>query len=87
MIVVDYMKQLKQQQSRFEVYFYRDSSGLEVDLLMEKQGLLNGFEIKFSSTINQKMADGLVKIKKELNLNYSVVLSLEPRNYSSSRRY
>jgi len=79
MIVVDYMKQLKQQQSRFEVYFYRDSAGLEVDLLIEKQGLLNGFEVKFSSTVNQKMADGLVKIKKELNLNYSAVLSLEPR--------
>ncbi len=79
MIVVDYIKQLKQQQSRFEVYFYRDSGGLEVDLLIEKQGLLNGFEIKFSSTVNQKMVDGLVKIKKELSLNYSAVLSLEPR--------
>ena len=44
------------------LHFYRDSSGLEVDVLMEACNMIRLFEIKSSQTINQESFIQLNKV-------------------------
>ena len=44
------------------VFFYRDSNGNEVDLLLKEEGVLKAFEIKSSMTYTQEFGNTLKKI-------------------------
>lgn len=50
-----------------QITFFRTSSGIEVDFLVEDQGKLYPIEVKTTSTPNNFMAEGIIKLKKDLS--------------------
>jgi predicted AAA+ superfamily ATPase len=64
MVVMEKIKQMSSRAERRELYFYRTSSGLEVDLLMERAGELEAYEIKCAKTITAQMAGPLNQFLK-----------------------
>jgi len=48
-LVVERMKKLQYEQKLFSLYFWRLSSGAEIDLIEEREGRLHGFEFKYGS--------------------------------------
>lgn len=72
LIVIEYLKtQLNQGQSP-NIYFFQDSNGNEIDLLLKKGRELKCFEIKSSSTYHSSMLKTLNKIK-QMNPNIKKV--------------
>jgi predicted AAA+ superfamily ATPase len=53
------------------IYFWRTSSGIEVDILVEVQGKLIPIEVKASSTPNIKMAKNIISLQKDLGKKIS----------------
>jgi predicted AAA+ superfamily ATPase len=58
-IILEMMKSRLNRGLRPEFYFYRDSNGNEVDLLIREQGLLYPVEIKSSATFSQDFLKGI----------------------------
>ena len=46
-LIVERMKKLSYEQRMFSLYFWRLSSGAEIDLIEEREGNLYGFEFKY----------------------------------------
>lgn len=84
MVVMEYVKRFSAVSGRTQFYFYRSASGVEVDLLIEKEGKMNGYEIKLSKTLSREMAASLTKVKDELGLNEAYVLSLQDDSFPLS---
>jgi uncharacterized protein len=42
-------------------YFWQDSKGLEVDLIIEEDGLLKAIEMKSSQTYHTRLMQGLIR--------------------------
>jgi predicted AAA+ superfamily ATPase len=59
MIISEFLKQNEHQYLFRNFYFWRDSNGLEVDLMHINSGKINIFEIKSSSTITNDSFKGL----------------------------
>ncbi|MBD3366351.1 DUF4143 domain-containing protein [candidate division WWE3 bacterium] len=59
MVVMDLYKQKLNIGSSSKVYFFRDSSGNEVDLLLDKGSEITPIEIKSSATFNTEFLGGL----------------------------
>ncbi len=76
MVIMEAIKRCSFEGKRFQPYFYRTSSGLEVDLLIEKGNALEAFEIKFSKTIHREMAEPLKIFASEHSLKRASLLSL-----------
>jgi predicted AAA+ superfamily ATPase len=62
MVVMDFAKNLYNQGKLANLYFYRDSNGLEVDLLFQQGRNLIPMEIKSSSTYKPELLKGLKRI-------------------------
>ncbi len=62
-IIADIMKGAHNKGIRPEVYFFRDSHGNEVDLLIREKGLLTPIEIKSGSTFSNDFIKGLERFK------------------------
>ena len=76
LIISDSIKQSYHQGSHPSCYFWRDSHGNEVDLLVDHAGKLDIFEIKSGKTINQDYFKGLrymTKIAPEAIANKTVI--------------
>lgn len=71
-IIVELMKQFFNKGIRPQFYFWRDSSGHEVDLLVDFGGMQFPIEIKSGRTLNSSFFDGLYYFNK--------VAGLDPRN-------
>lgn len=78
MIISNYIKECFFKGKNPNAYFWRDSNGLEIDLLIEEFNTIKLFEIKSSSTINEKFFNSLNKIsdlfkisKQNINVLYS----------------
>ena len=76
MLVMEKVKQFAQKGDRAPCYFYRTSSGLEIDLLIDHGDYLDAFEIKFSSSPSPEMARSLVQFKTEHTVKKAAVLNL-----------
>jgi predicted AAA+ superfamily ATPase len=63
-VISEYLKQNYAVGREPSVYFWRDSNGLEVDLLIENAGELSAVEIKSGSTLNPDYFKGLKKIQQ-----------------------
>jgi len=61
MIVAEYWKQFWHHGKRPQMWFWRDSHGLEVDLLIESEGTLHPIEIKSTATWRKDLSVGLEK--------------------------
>ena len=71
-IIVELMKQFFNKGIRPQFYFWRDSSGHEVDLLIDFGGMQFPIEIKSGRTLNSSFFDGLDYFNK--------LAGLDPRN-------
>jgi len=65
-VVSEIFKRISNQGIDPQIYFWRTSSGTEVDLLIEEQGKIIPIEIKASSTPKPHMADGIVSLTSDL---------------------
>ena len=61
MVVIEALKDRLNQGESTEMYFYRDSDGHEVDLLLPHAGRLRAIEIKAGATVNPDYFKGLKK--------------------------
>ncbi len=66
MVICDFFKRFLHSGIRPSMYYLKSRDGLEVDLLIELDGVLNIFEIKSSMTITSKHATSLTAIMKDL---------------------
>jgi hypothetical protein len=61
MIIADIIKDYQNRAERPPIYFWRDSRGLEVDLLIEESGAIKAIEIKSGTTITSEFFSSLQK--------------------------
>jgi uncharacterized protein len=64
MIVADCMKSFYNKGKREALYFWRDSRGLEIDLIIEESTDIKAIEIKSGTTINADFFSNLEKFEK-----------------------
>lgn len=53
------------------VYFWRTATGIEVDILVEEQGILHPLEVKATATPRPSMASGIISLYKDLGRQVS----------------
>lgn len=80
MVVMECIKQLKASSEHSQTFFYRSASGLEVDLIVERQGGMEAYEIKFAKTLSLDFADSLETFWKDHTIRKARVLSLHEKN-------
>jgi predicted AAA+ superfamily ATPase len=76
MMIAEYVKQMHHQNNPEDLWFWRDASGNEIDLIVDKGDQMDIIEFKASQTIKTQMFDGLAKfeeISQIKNLNKSLV--------------
>lgn len=76
MVVMEKIKQFAQQGERAPCYFYRTSTGLEVDLLIDYGNQLDAFEIKFSSMPTFEMIRSLIQFTNDFPVKKAALLNL-----------
>lgn len=77
MVIMEVIKQLSTQTGRWQCYFYRTASGVEVDLIVEKAGNIDAYEIKLSKTLTREMAHPLSLFRNEHPVQRSQIISLQ----------
>jgi hypothetical protein len=65
-VVGEVMRRLSGRGERPQLYFWRTSTGVEVDLIVETAGKLIPIEIKMSATPDRSMARNIVSFRKDL---------------------
>lgn len=68
LIVSDILKQRLFQGKTSELYFWRDSNGVEIDVLEEDNTQIYAYEIKASETMNSAFFSNIKKVKDVANL-------------------
>ncbi len=76
MVIMEVVKCFAGRGERAPCYFYRTSSGLEIDLLLDHGDHLSAYEIKFSSTPTIGMAKSLIQFKNEYPVKHAALLTL-----------
>lgn len=66
MMVVDLLKQRFNQGLPADMYYMRTSNGVEVDVVQERDGKLDLYEIKSGATFNKEMAKNLLALQPVL---------------------
>lgn len=64
MVVIDYLKRAYNDGRNGSLYFYRDSNGTEVDLLIKNGSTYDCYEIKSSSTFHPDFTKGIRSFEK-----------------------
>jgi len=70
------------------IFYLRTHNGLEIDLLIEKEGLLYPFEIKLTKTLSLTMARAIERFKRifsKLNIGEGRIISLSEEEMRLSR--
>ncbi|MDE6027741.1 MAG: DUF4143 domain-containing protein, partial [Muribaculaceae bacterium] len=84
MVISNVLKNILNAGKSTPLYFYRDSNGNEVDLLIKEGSLYNCVEIKSSQTFHPDFIKGLANFKKsfpELTGTQSIIYSGEDMGY------
>lgn len=82
MIIMEAVKQLSIQKTRSQCFFYRTASGVEVDLIVEKENHLDAYEIKLAKTLSREMGQPLASFKNDHAVRKSQVISLQEKQIS-----
>ena len=85
MVIMEYKKRLAFEKGHTQLYFYRTSSGVEVDLLVEKQGIFSAYEIKMAKTLSKKMIASLNVFQKEHDCKTAKILSMHEEDIALSK--
>jgi len=76
MVIMDLKKRYSLLKQHTQFYFYRTTSGTEVDLILQMGSKKFAYEIKFSKTLSSEMAKGIDAFKKDHKCERAYVLSL-----------
>lgn len=76
MVIMEAVKRLSHKMQRSQVFFYRTSAGVEVDLIIDSMGKLNAYEIKLSKTPNKEMTASLSQFIKDHKVGLASLLTL-----------
>lgn len=76
MVIAEFIKKTSKTAQRIEYFFYRTAAGVEIDLLVERSGKIEAYEIKFAKTLSRDMAKSLSLFASEHKVEKSTVLSL-----------
>ena len=76
MVIMEKIKKESQKGEGSHCYFYRTSSGTEVDLVVDNGNYLDAYEIKFTSMPKEKMTSSLKFFSKNHNVKKAILLSL-----------
>lgn len=84
MVVNDFLKRFLHSGEKPSMYYLRSRDGLEVDLIIEREGKLHLFEIKSAMTIYPKHAASLIKVSGELgsNVGTKAIISRSAENFA-----
>lgn len=74
LVIIEFLKSRLNKGKISNLYFYRDSSGLEVDLLIQNGRKLNGIEIKSASTFSSNLISNLKKLCDLKKLDRSILI-------------
>ena len=69
LIISNYLKECYFKGQEPNAYFWRDSNGLEVDLVVEENQNLKLYEIKSSNTMNEKFFTSMMKVANLANIS------------------
>ncbi|MGE3954846.1 MAG: ATP-binding protein [Parachlamydiales bacterium] len=64
MVIIDQLKQATTASTPRYLSYYRTADGAEVDLIIESEGKIAAYELKFSERIQKRMASGLTQFLK-----------------------
>jgi predicted AAA+ superfamily ATPase len=86
LVVMDFVKNLYNRGKLANLYFYRDSNGLEVDLLFQRGRSLVPMEIKSSATYKPELLKGLKRIMELSPLmgNGYLIYAGDPYSFSNN---
>ena len=76
MVIIECKKRLAFSAGYSQCFFYRTANGLEVDLIVEREGKIEAHEIKLAKTLSRDMAEPLKLFMKEHPTDVASVLSL-----------
>ncbi len=92
MVIADFVKKISNSVSSDRLYFYRDSKGLEVDLIVDSGSIITPIEIKASATFSSDYLSGIKKFQKIAGIKSGKLIysgksgnsinGIEIRNYS-----
>lgn len=84
MVVNDLLKRFLHFGEKPSMYYLRSMDGLEIDLIIEREGKLHLFEIKNAMTIYPKHAASLIKISRELGASVGTmaIISRSEENFA-----
>lgn len=64
MVILELLKNRMNRKAPANFYFWQDSNGIEVDLLLEAEGRTNLFEMKYSQTPHAEFSKGITSFRK-----------------------
>ncbi len=83
MVVCDFLKRFLHFGERPSMYYLRSRDGLEIDLVIEREGKLHLFEVKSAMTITSKHALGLTQMLNTLraDITTTAIISCSEENF------
>jgi len=85
MVIMECIKRFASHNGFYQCYFYRTSSGVEVDLICEYGNEIAAYEIKFAKTLSTDMAKSLNLFSKDNKTHYLRVLTLNNQEVELTR--
>lgn len=79
MVVMEFVKRMATLSQRTECFFYRTSSGVEIDLIVQQGHQIRAYEMKFSKTISLEAAKPLQQFQKDVTVESAQLLSLNEK--------
>ncbi len=77
MVIMECVKKLSYRKEHAECFFYRTANQVEVDLVVQRKGHLEAYEIKFAKTLSKEMTSGLETFMKDHASVHASILSLK----------
>lgn len=78
-MIMEVIKRFAGKGERAPCYFYRTTSGIEVDLLVDYGSYFNAYEIKFTSTPKSSMIKPLERFREEFSVKTTSLLNLREK--------
>lgn len=75
MVIMELVKRLSASARPYNLYFYRTLKGIEVDLLIESNGKLDAYEIKWTQTPDKSIISSLQALKEDHPIQKMAVLA------------
>ena len=85
MVIMEAVKRLGSQPSRWQCFFYRTHDGTEIDLITQFKGQTKAYEIKYAKSISPKMTKHLEQFAKSPDISSAEVLSMEESSHMVTR--